>query len=130
MATSATAHAHAAPQGFIRKYIFPGAYVPALSEVFAATERNGLWVDDAEILRLHYYYTVQHWRKRFEQNREQAKKIYDERFCRMWEMYLVGSELASQLVPLLVHAGAVPGQIAQEAAIGLQIVLAAGAVVV
>ena len=78
---------------FIRKYIFPGAYVPALSEVFAATERNGLWVDDAEILRLHYYYTVQHWRKRFEQNREEAKKIYDERFCRMWEFYLGAVEL-------------------------------------
>lgn len=78
---------------FVRKYIFPGAYVPALSEVFAATERNGLWVDDAEILRLHYYYTVQHWRKRFEQNREAAKAIYDERFCRMWEFYLGAVEL-------------------------------------
>lgn len=78
---------------FVRKYIFPGAYVPALSEVFAATERNGLWVDDAEILRKHYYYTVQHWRKRFEQNREAAKAIYDERFCRMWEFYLGAVEL-------------------------------------
>ena len=79
---------------FIRKYIFPGAYVPALSEVFAATERNGLWVADTEILRLHYYYTVRHWRERFARNREQAKRIYDERFCRMWEFYLAGCEMA------------------------------------
>lgn len=78
---------------FIRKYIFPGAYVPALSEVFAATERNGLWVADSEILRLHYYYTVKHWRERFAANREQAKRIYDERFCRMWEWYLSAVEL-------------------------------------
>lgn len=78
---------------FIRKYIFPGAYVPALSETFAATERCGLWVDDAEILRLHYTYTVKHWRERFARNREQAKKIYDERFCRMWEFYLAAVEL-------------------------------------
>jgi cyclopropane-fatty-acyl-phospholipid synthase len=78
---------------FIRKYIFPGAYVPALSETFAATERCGLWVDDAEILRLHYTYTLRHWRERFARNREQAKKIYDERFCRMWEFYLSAVEL-------------------------------------
>jgi cyclopropane-fatty-acyl-phospholipid synthase len=78
---------------FIRKHIFPGAYVPALSEVFAATERNGLWVEDNEILRLHYYYTVRHWRERFAKNREQAAKLYDERFCRMWEFYLAAVEL-------------------------------------
>ena len=78
---------------FIRKYIFPGGYVPALSEVFAATERNGLWVADAEILRLHYYHTIRHWRERFARNREQAKRIYDERFCRMWEFYLAAVEL-------------------------------------
>jgi cyclopropane-fatty-acyl-phospholipid synthase len=78
---------------FIRKYIFPGAYVPALSEVFAATERNGLWVADCEVLRLHYHYTVQHWRKRFAANRAAAARIYDERFCRMWEWYLSAVEL-------------------------------------
>ncbi len=78
---------------FIRKYIFPGAYVPALSEVLAATERNGLWVADIEILRLHYYHTVRHWRERFAQNRERAAQIYDERFCRMWEYYLAAVEL-------------------------------------
>jgi cyclopropane-fatty-acyl-phospholipid synthase len=78
---------------FIRKYIFPGGYVPSLSEVFAATERNGLWVCDNEVLRLHYYYTVQHWRKRFAANREAAGRIIDERFCRMWEWYLSAVEL-------------------------------------
>jgi len=78
---------------FIRKYIFPGGYSPALSEVLAATERNGLWVSDIEVLRLHYYYTIRHWRERFAKNRERAAQIYDERFCRMWEFYLAAVEL-------------------------------------
>jgi cyclopropane-fatty-acyl-phospholipid synthase len=78
---------------FIRKYIFPGAYVPALSETFAAAERCGLWCDDMEVLRLHYRYTVKHWRERFAKNRAQAVAIYDERFCRMWEFYLAAVEL-------------------------------------
>ena len=78
---------------FFRKYIFPGSYAPALSEVFAATERAGLWVADAEILRLHYYYTIKHWRQRFAANREAAAGLYDERFCRMWEFYLAAVEL-------------------------------------
>ena len=78
---------------FIRKYIFPGAYVPALSETFAATERCGLWCDDTEVLRLHYRYTVKHWRERFAKNRARAAAIYDERFCRMWEFYLAAVEL-------------------------------------
>ena len=73
---------------FIRKYIFPGAYVPSLSEVFAATERANLWVADMEVLRLHYHYTLQHWRRRFAANRARAAELYDERFCRMWEYYL------------------------------------------
>jgi cyclopropane-fatty-acyl-phospholipid synthase len=78
---------------FIRKYIFPGGYAPALSEVFAATERFGLWCGDMEVLRLHYYYTIKHWRKRFAKNRAQAAAIYDEQFCRMWEFYLAAVEL-------------------------------------
>jgi cyclopropane-fatty-acyl-phospholipid synthase len=78
---------------FIRKYIFPGGYVPALSETFAATERCGLWCDDMEVLRLHYHYTVKHWRERFAKNRAQAVAIYDEKFCRMWEFYLAAVEL-------------------------------------
>ncbi|WP_299477937.1 cyclopropane-fatty-acyl-phospholipid synthase family protein [uncultured Roseibium sp.] len=78
---------------FIRKYIFPGGYVPALSEVFASTERLGLWVCDAEILRLHYYYTIRDWRVRFETQRQAASELYDEAFCRMWEFYLCAVEL-------------------------------------
>lgn len=78
---------------FIRKYIFPGGYVPALSEVFAATERQGLWVADMEVLRLHYYYTIRHWRQRFDAHRDAAAALYDERFCRMWEFYLAAVEL-------------------------------------
>src|ERR1700722_15929518 len=78
---------------FIRKYIFPGAYVPSLSEVFGATERAGLWVADMEVLRLHYHYTLQHWRRRFAANRARAAKLYDERFCRMWEYYLAAVDV-------------------------------------
>ncbi len=78
---------------FIRKYIFPGGYAPALSEVFASTERIGLWVADMEVLRLHYHYTIKHWRRRFLKNRAKAAALYDERFCRMWEFYLGAVEL-------------------------------------
>ena len=78
---------------FIRKYIFPGGYVPSLSEVFAATERTGLWVADMEVLRLHYAYTLRHWRRRFAANRARAAELYDERFCLMWEYYLAAVEV-------------------------------------
>ena len=78
---------------FIRKYIFPGAYVPSLSEVFAATERTALWVSDMEVLRLHYYHTIRHWRTRFAARRAEALALTDERFCRMWEFYLGAVEL-------------------------------------
>ena len=79
---------------WIRKYIFPGGYVPALSEVLPTIEQLRLWVTDIEILRLHYAETLRAWRLRFERNRNRARAIYDERFCRMWEMYLVASEIA------------------------------------
>ena len=79
---------------WIRKYIFPGGYIPALSEVVPVVERSRLWVTDIEILLLHYAETLKSWRRRFEQNRDRLRTIYDERFCRMWEMYLVGSEVA------------------------------------
>ena len=78
---------------FIRKHIFPGGYIPSLSEVFAATERTGLWVADMEVLRLHYYHTIRHWRTRFAARREEAVALVDERFCRMWEFYLAAVEL-------------------------------------
>ena len=79
---------------WIRKYIFPGGYSPALSEVVPEAERARLWITDIEILRLHYAETLRAWRQRFEQNRDRIRALYDERFCRMWEIYLVGSEIA------------------------------------
>ena len=78
---------------FIRKYIFPGGYCPAISEVFAATERTGTWVADCEILRMHYYWTLKAWRENFEKIRPQAVAMFDEKFCRMWEFYLISCEL-------------------------------------
>ncbi len=78
---------------WLRKYIFPGAYSPALSEVFPAVERNQLWVTDVEFLRLHYATTLLHWHQRFEANRAKVAAMYDERFCRMWEFYLISAEM-------------------------------------
>jgi len=83
-----------ATNAFIRKYIFPGGYIPALSEVMPHIERTGLVVTDIEVLRIHYAETLKNWRERFLANRKRAKEIYDERFCRMWEFYLSGSEAA------------------------------------
>jgi cyclopropane-fatty-acyl-phospholipid synthase len=77
---------------WIKKHIFPGGYVPALSEVIPHLERHGLYVTDIEILRLHYAQTLRHWAQRFADNRDKA--IYNERFCRMWEFYLAGAECA------------------------------------
>ena len=79
---------------WIEKYIFPGAYTPALSEVLPAVERAGLIVTDIEIWRLHYAYTLAQWRQRFVANWDRVKRIYDERFCRMWEFYLAGGEMS------------------------------------
>ena len=59
-----------------------------------AIERNGLIVTDVEVLRLHYAETLKEWQKRFQTRRSQVAKLYDERFCRMWELYLAGSEMA------------------------------------
>lgn len=78
---------------FIRKYIFPGGYVPALSEVFASTERSHLWVDDCEVLRLHYYWTIRAWRANFMAKRAEVDAMMGERFGRMWEFYLAAVEL-------------------------------------
>jgi cyclopropane-fatty-acyl-phospholipid synthase len=79
---------------WLAKYIFPGGYSPALSEVFPAVERSGLWVTDLEILRLHYAMTIDHWRRRFAANRDTILSLHDERLCRMFEFYLAGCELA------------------------------------
>jgi cyclopropane-fatty-acyl-phospholipid synthase len=79
---------------WVAKYIFPGGYIPALSEVLPAIERSGLLVADIEILRLHYAETLKAWRERFLARREEAAKLYDERFVRMWEFYLAASEMS------------------------------------
>jgi cyclopropane-fatty-acyl-phospholipid synthase len=79
---------------WIAKYIFPGGYIPALSEVLPAIERAGLLVSDIEILRLHYAETLKAWRQRFMARREEAVQLYSERFTRMWEFYLAASEMS------------------------------------
>jgi cyclopropane-fatty-acyl-phospholipid synthase len=88
---------HMSPPGtaspWLRKYIFPGAYSPALSEVFTSVEQASLWATDVEVLRLHYAKTLNHWWRRFEANRDKVAAMYDERFCRMWEFYLVSAEM-------------------------------------
>jgi cyclopropane-fatty-acyl-phospholipid synthase len=87
---------------FIAKYIFPGGYIPALSEVMPAIERSGLIATDVEVLRLHYAETLRHWRERFLSHWEEAKAIRGEEFCRMWEFYLAGSECAFRFQNLVV----------------------------
>jgi cyclopropane-fatty-acyl-phospholipid synthase len=78
---------------FIRKHIFPGGSIPALSEVIPAIERAGLWVTDVEILRLHYAETLLAWRQRFMAAQDRVRALYDDRFCRMWEFYLAACEV-------------------------------------
>jgi len=87
---------------WIAKYIFPGGYIPALSEVLPAIERAGLLVTDIEILRLHYAETLRHWRERFLAHRDDLPKTYDERFVRMWEFYLAASEMTFREQALMV----------------------------
>jgi cyclopropane-fatty-acyl-phospholipid synthase len=77
---------------FTAKYIFPGGYIPALSEVVPVVERAGLYITDVEILRMHYAETLRCWRERFQASRRAAADMYDERFCRMWEYYLATAE--------------------------------------
>ncbi len=79
---------------WITRYIFPGGYVPALSEAATAIEKEGLWETDIEIWRLHYATTLRHWHDRFTANIERARALYDDRFCRMWRYYLIASELS------------------------------------
>jgi len=100
---------------WIAKYIFPGGYIPALSEFAAAVERSGIIITDVEVLRLHYAETLREWRRRFMEKRDTAARIYDERFCRMWEFYLAGSEtsfrnesMAVFQVQLAKHVAALP----------------------
>ena len=100
---------------WITKYIFPGGYCPALSEVLPWVERAGLMTTDIEILRLHYAETLRHWRRRFAASRDTIAALYDERFCRMFEFYLAGSEISFRREGMMVfqmqmarEVGAVP----------------------
>jgi cyclopropane-fatty-acyl-phospholipid synthase len=79
---------------WIAKYIFPGGYIPSLSEVQKRIEKTDLLVTDIEILRLHYAETLKAWRERFLAHREEVERIYDQRFVRMWEFYLAASEMS------------------------------------
>ncbi|RRH78286.1 class I SAM-dependent methyltransferase [Falsigemmobacter faecalis] len=88
---------------WILKYIFPGGYMPPLSEVLPVIEAEGLIVTDIEVLRLHYAETLRHWRARFLARRSEAVALYDERFARMWEFYLAASETAFRSQGLVVH---------------------------
>ncbi len=84
----------AAPHPWIRKYIFPGGYVPSLSEIMPVIEKSGLIVADIEVLHLHYAETLRAWRLRFLANLDRVEVLYDARFCRMWEFYLASCEAA------------------------------------
>ena len=79
---------------WINKYIFPGGYIPAMSEVMGNVEQNDLYVTDVEVLRLHYAKTLKRWYENFRNNEREIKKIYDEKFCRMWKYYLIASEIS------------------------------------
>jgi cyclopropane-fatty-acyl-phospholipid synthase len=87
---------------WISKYIFPGGYIPSLSEVLPSIERAGLLVTDIEILRLHYAETLKAWRERFLAHREAVERIYDRRFVRMWEFYLAASEMSFREQDMMV----------------------------
>jgi len=87
---------------WIAKYIFPGGYIPAVSEVLESIERQGLYVTDVEMLRLHYADTLKLWRERFNARRDEARALYDQRFCRMWDFYLAGSEASFRVAGNMV----------------------------
>jgi cyclopropane-fatty-acyl-phospholipid synthase len=87
---------------WIAKYIFPGGYIPALSEVLPVVEHSGLLVTDIEILRLHYADTLKAWRERFLAHREEVEQMYDARFVRMWEFYFAASEMAFRKQGMMV----------------------------
>ena len=91
-----------ATNAFIEKHIFPGGYIPSLSEVLPAIEKSGLHVADVEILRLHYAETLREWRRRFLANWQKASERMGEEFCRMWEFYLAGSETSFRYQNLMV----------------------------
>ncbi|WP_226779488.1 SAM-dependent methyltransferase [Oceaniglobus trochenteri] len=87
---------------WVNKYIFPGGYVPALSEMSAAIEHQNLTITDVEVWRMHYAETLRHWEERFTANIDRARELYDDRFCRMWRFYLIASEMTFRHGPQVV----------------------------
>jgi cyclopropane-fatty-acyl-phospholipid synthase len=90
------------PNPWITRYIFPGGHIPTLSEIAPVLQRSGLALTDLEVLRLHYAMTLRAWRERFLSRRDEAARLYDERFCRMWEFYLAAFEAAFRWEDLVV----------------------------
>ncbi len=90
------------PDPWTDRYIFPGGHIPSLSEVVPAVENSGLKLLDLEVLRLHYAYTLEQWSARFAENRDDARTLFGERFCRMWEFYLAAAETAFRDGQLMV----------------------------
>ncbi len=91
------------PHPWITKYIFPGGYTPSMSEVTGPIEKSGLSVSDVEVLRMHYSYTLRHWKQRFLDNREKVLEMFDEKFFRMWEFYLTSCEMAFKWGDMVVY---------------------------
>lgn len=87
---------------WFNKYIFPGGYSPAMSEVMRSVEKSDLFATDVEVWRMHYVKTLQHWRNRFESNIDPIRALYDDRFCRMWRYYLIASELSFSVLGMVV----------------------------
>ena len=90
------------PHPWITKYIFPGGYTPSLSEVVTPIEKSGLIISDLEVLRMHYSHTLRHWKERLLSQKEEALKIFDEKFFRMWEFYLTSCEMTFKWKDLVV----------------------------
>ena len=108
-------HGPSTTSRWMQKYIFPGGYIPALSQIIPHVERCGLWLTDLEILLLHYANTLRLWHERIQKSREAVEKLYDKRFYRMWEYYLVASEMSFRYAGFMVFqiqlakaVGAVP----------------------
>jgi cyclopropane-fatty-acyl-phospholipid synthase len=92
--TIARADGPGATDPWTAKYIFPGGYSPALSQIMPAVEKAWLWITDIEVLRLHYAHTIRHWYDRCEARQAEIVALYDERFYRMWMFYLAAAMCA------------------------------------
>ena len=77
---------------WIRKYIFPGGYIPSLSDIVNETQKLNINITDIEILRMHYAHTLSHWYKNVQKNKDKIIDMFDTRFYRMWEFYLLASK--------------------------------------